>query len=40
VVHADRTVRTARGDEPIDLSAVLPGFELTARQLFDTPLLD
>ncbi|MEA2638692.1 MAG: hypothetical protein QOF51_86 [Chloroflexota bacterium] len=35
-VRADRPVQTARGDERIDLDDVLPGFELTAQQLFDT----
>lgn len=29
-----------RGDDPIDLSDVLPGFELTVRQLFDTLRMD
>jgi Uma2 family endonuclease len=36
IVRPDRPVQTARGDERIDLDDVLPGFELTAQQLFDT----
>ncbi|MBM2813113.1 MAG: hypothetical protein HW416_3872 [Chloroflexi bacterium] len=36
VVHADERVRFYRGAERIDLDQVVPGFELTADQLFAT----
>jgi len=36
VVRPDQTVRVTRGAERIDLDEVLPGFDLTAEQLFGT----
>jgi len=35
VLRKNEPLRIARGDERIELSDVLPGFELTAAQLFD-----
>ncbi len=40
VVRPDRAMLSLSGDDPIDLADVLPGFELTVRQLFDTLRLD
>lgn len=36
----DGSERELRGEDPIDVSSVLPGFELTAQELFDTLRLD
>ncbi|MBA2449520.1 MAG: Uma2 family endonuclease [Chloroflexi bacterium] len=35
LVRADESVTTLRGDDRIDLSPVLPDFELTVRELFE-----
>jgi Uma2 family endonuclease len=35
-----RTVRELRGPDRVDLDAVLPGFELTVQELFDTLRVD
>lgn len=40
LLDPDGDTRTLRGDDRIDLDAVLPGFELTVRTLFDTLQLD
>lgn len=40
LLRADANVTTLRGEDRIDLDAVLPGFELTVRALFDTLQLE
>ena len=40
LLRPDRSVTTLRGGDRIDLDAILPGFELTVRELFDTLRLD
>lgn len=40
LLHAGGGPTTLRGEDRIDLEAVLPGFELTVRALFDTLQLD
>jgi len=40
VLRAGGSIATLRGEDRIDLDAVLPGFELTVRALFDTLQLE
>ena len=40
VLRADGSIMTLRDEDRIDLEAVLPGFELTVRALFDTLQLE
>jgi Uma2 family endonuclease len=39
VFRPDQSAVALRGDDRIDLDVVLPGFELTAKQLFDSLLV-
>jgi hypothetical protein len=36
VFRSGHQLRTLHGDDPIDLAPVLPDFELTVRELFDS----